>query len=198
MALLLFQITSLFTAIISIVLGGFVYYNRKSNVALLWFLTTFAISLWSVGLFGITISSNARVAILWDYLIVIGGGWVPVLFFHFVLKLLKKKYNLLLVVGYFVATLLTILNFLKEFRHGIDSVLLFKYWIIPGELYFVFPVLVSIYVLLSLYFLIKTTLTVEGAERQQVKYVLIAAIVGFGGGMTNFFPLFGMYPYGNS
>lgn len=37
----------------------------------------------------------------------------------------------------------------------------------------------------------------EGLKKRQILYILLAAIIGFSGGMTNFLPqLFNIYPFG--
>src|SRR5207245_2616982 len=85
-------------------------------------------------------------------------------------------------------------GFMQEVRHF--------YWgyylkAETGEALFGIPFgVIVVYAISRLYRAISSS---TGDRRNQLEYLLIGAIVGFGSGVTNFLPLYGvaMYPIGN-
>lgn len=73
------------------------------------------------------------------------------------------------------------------------------FWIEPGEWYFLFPLFFAGLVLYSIYLLAHQYHQTIGTQlKQQIKYQLLGALIGFGGGLTNFLPqLFDIFPFGN-
>ena len=74
------------------------------------------------------------------------------------------------------------------------------YWINPGPLYVLFPLFFGIAALVFLYILGREASAPENSalRRSRALSLAIAGFLGFGGGVTNFFPqLFNIYPFGN-
>lgn len=197
-----FQVSCLITTIISF-FGGFAVFfnNRKEKINIFWFLSSISISIWSIGLFGVVYSNNYLSALFWQHILDIGGIFIPVFYFVFILYFLNNEveYKLFKKISYLISFVLFVLSFTKLFKVGMLYVNAFNYWINPGLLYFIFPLYFIFYLLFSFYLLFKTyKKTSDYNLKNQIKYIFIAQIIGFGGGITNFFPqLFNIYPFGN-
>jgi len=190
------------TAAVSLFLGVFVYFNgEKTRLNFSWLLNSIAISLWSVGLFGVVSSNTKPAAWFWQHILDIGGICVPILFFNFVLYLVKKekKIMFLQIFSFVTGTVLITLSFTDFFKTGVSPKFGINHWIDPGKLYFIFPLFFIFFVLASAFILIKEYRGTDDRNfKRQLLYMLIAQLFGFGGGLTDFFPqLFNVYPFGN-
>jgi signal transduction histidine kinase len=197
-----FEISCLITSLVSFLFGTFTFLNnKKEKLNQLWLGVSISTGLWSLGLFGVVYSNNYYDAWFWQHILDASAILIPVFFLTFVFYLLKiqKEYKKRLFVFWFLAILLFILSFTGLFKKGMSFKMGFNYWIDPGPLYFLFPLIFFLYVLQSLFLLFKINKkTNDIILKRQIKYVALSQIVGFGGGATNFFPqLFNVYPFGN-
>ncbi len=195
-----FQISTLITAFVGFFFGVLVYSReKKSKTNLFWLLTSIAISAWSIGLFGVVFSEKKESAWFWQYVLDIGGIATPILYFNFVLFLIKKKAYKTRAFSFLIGVILVILNFTDLFKKGVSSKFGLNYWIDPGPLYFLFPAFFIFFVISTTFYIIKKhKRTSEKIVKKQLEYLLFAQLFGFGGGFTNFFPqLFNVYPFGN-
>lgn len=197
----IFGLSSLLTGILSLIIGIFVIgKNTKSLLNKSWFLVSISASLWAFGLCGVIESTKIEVALFFQYILDIGGIFIPIFFFLFVLVLLenyryyKKFYNIVFLFG----IILSFISFTTYFKKGVAPLFEFNFWIVPGPLYFIFPLFFSILVIYSVYLMFAHYKRLVGIKKQQVIYILLTALIGFGGGTTNFFPqLLHTYPFGN-
>jgi len=197
-----FQISALITSLSSFVFSFFVFFNnKKEKVSIFWFLSSFFIGLWSLGLLGVVLSENYSSAWVWQNILDISGILVPVFYINFIIYLLKSelKYKKIKIISWILGFLLLILSFSNLFKSGLISQAGFHFWIQPGAFYFLFPLLFAFLVTYSFILLFKEyKLTKDETLKMQIKYITFAQIFGFGGGVTNFFPqLFNVYPFGN-
>ena len=200
----LFAVSSLVTATISLSSGLFVYLkNRKRFLNKISALLMLSIAVWSFGLANLAVAPNELKGLFWDRFLYFGSLFIPSLFFHFTLTFigLLKERKKLLIVAYIFSFLFLILNFTPLFRAGMISAraLHFNYLPKPGPVYPFFPLMFLFYISYSLYLMFKTYRITTGVARNQIKYVLLSAIIGFGGGSTTFLPAFGIKasPVGN-
>ena len=197
-----FQVSTLITAAVSLFLGIFVYWNgEKTKLNFSWLITSVFISLWSIGLFGVVVSSSTTTAWFWQYILDIGGICVPVAYFNFLLYLEKKDKKLLTfrVLSIAAGVALIILNFTNLFKTGVSPKFGLNFWIDPGKLYFLFPFYFASLVVVSFFFVLKEYRSATDInQKRRLMYILMAQVFGFGGGLTDFFPqLFHIYPFGN-
>jgi len=193
----LFAVSSLLTATVSLCSGLFVYgKNRKRFLNKIFALFMFSIAVWSFGLANLAVSPNELKGLFWDRFLYFGSLFIPSLFFHFILTFLglQKERKKLLIVAYIFSFLFLLLNFTPLFRVAMISApaLHFNYLPKPGLVYPIFPLTFLFYVGYSLYLLSKRYQVTSGVTRNQIKYVLISAAIGFGGGCTTFLPAFGI------
>lgn len=196
-----FGLSSLITSILSLFIGIFVISkNKKSILNMSWFGVSFSTSLWSIGLFGVVFFEKYSIALFFQYVLDFSAVFIPVFFFLFVLALLdiyrginKNIFRIFLFFG----SILSLLSLTKLFKLGISPKFGFRHWIDPGVIYPIFPLFFGVLVFLSMYLILKNYKKLKGLKKQQAVYVLITALIGFGGGITNFFPqLINTYPFG--
>ncbi|MBU1202967.1 hypothetical protein KKH39_02925 [Patescibacteria group bacterium] len=195
-----FAFSSLVTSIWSFVLASFVFIKNKNRSSILWARTSVSIGFWSMGLFGVTFFKNYQYAYLSQIILDIGAIFLPVFFVDFVANLTEEgnKYKKFIRFNYIFAIFLSLFSLTPYFKTGLKSVFNFEYWINPGPLYFVFPVFFMVLAIFSVFLLISNRKMSLGLKRQQIKYVLYSAFIGFGGGAFNFLPQFShIYPIGN-
>jgi len=175
--------------------------NHQSHIAVLYFLHTMAVGIWGMGLFLLFIVKNETQAIYSNYILNIGASLIPILFFHFVSAFLLrvKKDKILIITGYIVAFIFVILTFIPPLLiGGVSEKTSFRFWIDSGTFYLPFVVYFWFFVLIAVYLLIKGYKSSDGLIKKKIFYILLAVIIGFGGGGTNFLPqLFNVFPFGH-
>lgn len=179
---------------------GFVIYesDRRSPTNRAWLILSAAIAFWGLGLYGTTSSNRESFAMLWQYLVDVSGIFIPVAFLYFTLALTKTTRKWLLRLSFAIACLLTIVSFSPYFKTGMVLRYGF-YWIQPGQYYILFPLFFSAVVIISLYLLARAYRLSQGLLfKGQIRNTILAGAIGFGGGVTNFFPqVINVYPFGN-
>lgn len=197
----LFALSSLSVFFASIVFAFFLYLDNpvsKKNRA--WLALSASIALWSLGLFGVTNAASAEAALLWQYLLDTAGIFIPVLLVSFVLTFLNKNMAVVRIFLWGLGILLALLSITPLFKLGVaKSATLGFFWIVPGPYYILFPMFFFSGVLLAEFYLIREyRKTTDAILRGQIKYQILAAVLGVSGGATNFFPqFFDVYPFGN-
>ena len=195
----LFEISSAIVFFSSLGFGLYVYSrNRQSKLNKSWFAFSASVAIWSVSLYGVTSSSTSSQAMIWQYFLDVAGIFVPILYFYFISNLLGLKNKIRRWFALLAGILLTILSFTSLFKLGVANKFEF-FWVNPGQLYFLFPLLFVFLILCSIFELIRSYReTTDNNLKQQIKYQLLGAAIGFSGGVTNFLPqLFDVYPFGN-
>jgi signal transduction histidine kinase len=73
------------------------------------------------------------------------------------------------------------------------------FWIDPGQYYLIFPVFFAVVTAISLTLLIQDYIkSQDPLFKAQIRNTLLAGLIGFSGGITNFFPqVINIYPFGN-
>lgn len=197
-----FSISSLFTAVASFFFGLFVLAkNYRSELNKNWFYVCLYTGFWSLGLWGVVSMHDSVHAMRFQYVLDMSAILIPVFYFRFTLFLLdiEREKRKLLALAYCLSFGLIIMSFTPLFKTGLTTPGHgLNYWIVPGRLYFIFPVYYSVLVLYSLFLLVSNLPKQQGNVRNQIRYILAAGLIGFGAGATNFFPqIMGVYPFGN-
>jgi len=191
------------TAILSLTLGAFVYYRgRKSIINLSFALMSLSIFVWSFGVSREIVAQNIQIGLFWNRFLYIGAISIPVFFLHFVLSLLNLHVakRRLLVVAYLITLIFWVLDFTPLFVKGVVPKGSFNYASEPGLVYPFFLAFFFLCVSYSHYSMIKVYHTSSGLKRNQIKYLLVATLIAFFGGATNFLLVFSLIktpPLGN-
>lgn len=178
--------------------------NYRNRFNQLFFLMTLAIALWSFSYWQWLLSSDETIALLWVRVLSIGSLFIPVFYFHWILHLLglleqKKNINLLR-LAYLAAIAIAVFSFSQLFIKGVGQKLFFPFWPEPGFFYTLYLVFIySGLVAYSLFLLYRGYRSSNNEKKGQIFYVILGSILGFGGGLTNFFLWYDIpiAPYGN-
>ncbi|MEK6679513.1 MAG: ATP-binding protein [Nitrospirota bacterium] len=118
----------------------------------------------------------------------IGVIFMPPLFTHFVLSLLSKKMNKILLAGnYLLSVFLAATVYSSLFAKEGGASPPFAYWLLPGHLFHIHLIHFGINILYSEYLMFNFIKQSQGMFRNQVIYLFFGTVIGFLAGMTNYF-----------
>jgi len=157
-----------------------------------------SISLWNWSLFARDLAYEKTTALFFVRLCYVGAIFIPALFFHFVSSLLKLEKNRLILAFYGLSLTFLIFNFTPLFIKDVGPILSFRYYGVPGAAYPFYAASFIGIIGYSHYVLAKYLRKSEGQTRNQIRYLLLAAIIGFLGGVSTFLPNFNIevFPFG--
>jgi hypothetical protein len=190
-----YRTTSLITAIISISLGVFVFSkNTKSTINRTWLALSCCVSVWSFGIFALHGSSDATRALFWIHFMYVGAIFVPPFFLHLIFSLLEEKRSTrdirILIIFYSIGIIFLISNLSGAmFVKGVKPTLGFKYFTDPGVLFPSYGMFFLGTATYALFKIIKVYPSVSGVKRNQLKYIFITTIAGFGGALSTMLPM---------
>ncbi|MFA6217612.1 MAG: ATP-binding protein [Candidatus Omnitrophota bacterium] len=198
----IFAVSGLINAVSILVLGTFVYFNNKTRELNIRYASfCFFVAFWSFCYFLWQIAEDKNTALFWVRCLIGGAIFIPICFLHFVLLLLDiyESNKKVVRVGYLVFFFFFLTDFTPWFVNDVQQKMFFKFWPVPGPLFSVFLLIWLWYCIYPCYLLIKNYRNFAGLKRQQVKYVLLSILIGYGGGSTNYFLWYDIHipPYGN-
>lgn len=201
----LLSISGLINAITSLTFGFLVIAkNWRSRSNQIFFLMTLNVAAWGFGYWQWHKAENYDTALslvrFLDYVSML----IPVLFFHWVLLYTRnnKGFNIVLLVLLYLFDFVS-LFFVNTplFISHLEKILTLPFWPILGPIYsFHFFAVYSGMGLYSFYILLKTyRKETDQIEQGKLRFVLLGAATGFGGGLTNYPISYGipLLPYGN-
>ncbi len=193
------------TSLLTFALGIYIAVSsQRSRSNTLWLVFTFFIAVWSFGFGMMGLSRDPGTALLWIKVQNGAAVFIPVAFLHFILTYLgtlTRPKQKVIAAGYLVGLALLAATF-AGWIFDVQFAPFGLYYTTPGRVTFLY----LLHVLVFYTFLIwafsemiakyRTTLLLE--ERQRIKYLFLASVIGFAGGTTAFLPEFGLrvYPYG--
>ncbi len=146
-------------------------------------------------------ATNPISSIFWWRIAEIGVIFIPVLLTHFVISVLKLKRKLLLIIFYLATLSFLYCNiftnyFINELYFAFNQF----YYILATPLYSIF---IGVFVLSVIYILFelgKSYRNTSGIIKSQVKYLFLAFLIGFSGGVSSYFPVYRIeiYPIWNA
>jgi len=184
------------------ILGVLVFLRKKSELNKIFMLLCVAIGLWNIHEFGLYIAPHRLFAIYWARIFGLGLMLIPAVFLHFVMTFTggttrKAKW---IVFGSYLIGLAFVILFCTGLLVNDYFYVISQYFPRPTKiynLYIIFFMLVVGYGILRIF--IKYQETNQSLQRIQHKFFLIAVLLAFGIGTTNFLVSFGvrMYPIGH-
>ncbi len=169
-------------------LGTFVFSkNRRGIQNITYFALSLSIALYSFGYFIWQFANDEAFALFWFRILVVGIILINVTYLHFVfafLGILERKRKFL-IACYIVNFIFILLNFSSVLyvrlvpRYGLG------FWPIPTNFFHGYLSFWFFQLFYGFNFLLKGYRKASGFKREQIRYFLAAAIVGFFGGATN-------------
>lgn len=183
------SLPSLICGMVCAALGIWIYTHDRKNAKYRSFaLLAFAIAIWCVHLFGLTVAPDELFAMSWTRIFAVGMFFLPACFLHFVLLLAKAggaRVRVFLGAAYGLGAFFTVLHwsgqFVTEFVQGKVMYLprpTIAYW--SYMLYFGVTVGSALVILAHRFRQEKSP-----AERKHLGSIILAVIVGAGVGSTN-------------
>ena len=199
----IFALSGFINGIAAIIFGSFIYFKNPKKLTNKTFgLLTLSLAVWSLSYGFWHISREKEMALFWIRFFSIGSAFIPITFLHWVLSILdiQKKRRLIIIGGYIFAIVLFFFNSSSLYIKNVTPQLSFLWWPEPGILYHLYLIFGYIGMTgYACYELLKVYKNSIGYKHEQIKYILLAMLIGFGGGITNFPLWYGIpfYPYGN-
>ncbi|HRY60352.1 MAG TPA: ATP-binding protein [Patescibacteria group bacterium] len=187
---LYFAFTGLFNAIVSTLLGIFVFFNNsKNNINRSFALFCLFFTMWSAAYIFWPLSQNAEGTLLSFRLLHIGAAYVSVAYLHFVCNFLDvyKQKKVIVIIGYILASILVPFIFTPYFIADMVPIFSMRFWAVPGILYHFYLVHFFGYFAYSSYLLFKSYKKLLGVKKVQILYILVGFVLAFFGGSTNYF-----------
>jgi signal transduction histidine kinase len=200
----LFAASGLINGLIAISFGILVIAkNWRERANQLFFLMTISLAIWSLSYWQWLSANEYNAALFWVRILSLGSLFIPVFFFHWVITFLKRDgvHKIIALFLYLAAIAISATASTQFFIAGLEKKSFFNFWPNSGlayDIYFSYIyvglIIYSIFVLVYSYYTNK-----EEKKRGQILFIIIGALLGFGGGLTNF-PLWwgiNIPPYGN-
>jgi signal transduction histidine kinase len=156
----------------------------------------FSISLavWCFGQFMGGISEGKEMVLFWTRVGMGGAVFLPLFFAHFIVSLVgqEKKHRLILGTIYAVAFVFFVLLFTPYFIPDVKPVPGFSYYPEAGIVYPFFALFVLICFIYGFFMLFSSYFNSDKERKVQISFVIFASVIGFLGGITAFFPVWGI------
>jgi signal transduction histidine kinase len=196
-----FGLSGLINGIGALSFGLLIFHkNRRELINRIFFLLMCSIAVWSFSYWHwLSNSKTLEQALFWVRILSIGSLFIPVFYFHWVLLLLKEKKTKFLIFVYLLAFIFLLFSFSDLFIKTVRGKSGFLFWPDPGILYNIYLGFIYVgIVLYSLYLLYKKFIN-DKESRGRIFYVILGSVLGFGGGIFNFFLWYDIpiKPYGN-
>ncbi len=183
------------TAAASVTLGLFVCLRDPKKLPnLMLGLLCLAIGGWCGGQFFGGVSLTKAQVLFWTRFNLASAVLIPVCFFCFISAFTKSfsRDRAVLALATAGALCLLLADLTPWFVADVAPNSGFRYYPVPGPAYPYFTAYLLGLFLAAFYKLAAFLRASRGAEANQAKYILFASLVGFGGGVTAFFPVFGL------
>jgi len=196
-----FSFGGLVNGLSAALLGLFVFSRKPHDIRhQTYAIFCFCLTVWSYSYFRWLISDNASDALLWSRVLMAGAIFIPPTAFHHLVRLLDKKISHIFIAGnYVVAMVLFCGNWDNWIVTGVAPRGPFAYWPVPGPLFHLHVAQLAGLALLGLGILLRELPRADGLKRNQIRFLIVAEIVGWSGGATNYPLWYGIpiLPYGN-
>lgn len=199
----IFAISGFVNGISALFFGLIVFLNNPKKLVNKTFgLMTFSLAIWSFAYGLWQLAQDKESALIYTRILSIGSTFIPIFFLHWIFALLnlQEKRKTVLALGYILTLIFLSFSLTPLYVKDVIPRLSFLWWPQAGIVYnfylaFGYGGLIGY----AGYELIRIYKKTEGHLKEQIKYILLAVVIGFGGGATNFPLWYGVSlpPYGN-
>lgn len=187
----LYTITTGVTSLLCFLVGYLAYQqDKKSLLHKKWFIFCSSVAIWSFGYF-LTLTEwfSYFTSLYCSRVSHAFGAFIPILFFDFVSIQVKEKerYKKFITIGYYISAIMFICCLTPFVVKNIIPKMNIKYYPEGGVLYPVYALLYYVYAGYGIYRMYYTIRHADRITANKIKYFLVSAIIGFGGGVSLFF-----------
>lgn len=182
------------TAILSLVLGGLIFYkNYEKPINRTFFLLSVCLFFWTIG-FSLEICATTKSeALIWNKILYAAAIFIPVLFFQLTANIVGRRKNFYYTIIFFYtfAIFLSFLNFTPFFTADLLPKGQFRYITVPGWGYYIYLVNYCTCFSLGLIILISSIFKErEPKKRIHLYLVLMASIIAILGASSTYILIF--------
>ena len=188
--------SGLLSGIAAIIFGLFVYLkNKQSVVNKSYALLSLSIAIWGLAYYFWPLADNKQQAFISFQILHIGAIFAAPSFLWFILSLLDlhKRFKKIIIFSYLISIFFIIIDPTALFIKDMVPMYIFHYWAIPGPGYHFYLMFWFACIFFAWFHLVKEYKLSTGIKRNQLKYVLIASLLGFLGAATNYLPWYKIY-----
>lgn len=160
--------------------------GRRDSLNLRFGVFAFTIGSWSAAYFFWQLSSDAVAALFFARVLMVFASFLPVAFLHFIIELCGETRRWHIRGGYGLAAVLAALSFTPLMVDRVEPTMAFPHWPKAGPVYWVYLLSFLLATIEAGRLLITHQRHASGMRATQLRNILLASIVGFGGGATNF------------
>ncbi|OGC10916.1 hypothetical protein A3K48_00005 [candidate division WOR-1 bacterium RIFOXYA12_FULL_52_29] len=188
-------ISILVVALSSFLLGlAALFFGKEKVVNLTLAMLSLSIGVWCFGQFMGAIVPGREEVLFWTRLNIGGAVLIPFFFLCFSVAFTGKlpKEKSLIGAALLLAAAFLLFDLTRYFVADVAPIFGLRYYPVAGIVYPYFGIYVIVLFAIGFTKLVKQLQVTVGEARNQVKYVLLASLIGFLGGMTAFFPILGL------
>ncbi|MFA5369155.1 MAG: HD domain-containing phosphohydrolase [Candidatus Omnitrophota bacterium] len=185
---------SVFTLVITLLLGSLIYFRgRRGEIVRSYYLLMLSIAEFSLCTLLFCLFNDKDYALFFARVSYIGVSFVPIFYFHFIVKLLglTGKSRKALSAGYTIAVIFSCLSFTPLIVKSVSFKLGLNFND-PGILHPVFMLFFAALPIYAHYLMHKSFGKLSDIGKRQMKYVTIAGVCGLSGGSLMFFTIYGI------
>ena len=184
-----YPLSALVNAITSVILGLFILSkNRRDIKYVTYALFCLSIVIWSSFYFAWLTTNNIKLALFYSRALMAGATFIPIFYLHHICSLLNqvKKRKKIIISAYLFGALTLLLDLTPYYIANVKPRLSFKFWPSATPLFTLFLIMWGAIVIYGAYLIWVSYKNAYGIEKNRLRYVLIATVIGWGGGATNF------------
>ena len=184
-----YPVSGLINALTSIILGIFVLSrDRRSIIYITYSLFCLSIAVWSGFYFAWLTTDSIALALLYSRSLMAGAIFIPIFYLHHICSLLNQvnKRKKIILMAYLFGIMSLACVFTPYYIPNVVPRMSFKFWPTAGPLFSVFLSVWGLIVIYGAYLIWLSYKKAYGLEKNRLRYVLIATVVGWVGGATNY------------
>ncbi|MBP8117095.1 MAG: hypothetical protein KAY09_05120, partial [Nitrospira sp.] len=181
--------SALVNALAATGLGMFVYFRDPAAPRnRIYGLYCLSIAFWSIFYCGWQLTDSRELALSLLRLVMAGAALIPILYFHHTVTFLDiaAGHAKALKIGYGLAALFLLVDTTSWLVAGVHPAMSFAFWPVPGPFFHPFLAYFLWYVVYATSLVGVALRDANGIRRHQYAYMLVASIIGYVGGATNF------------
>jgi len=161
-------------------------------------LLNFNVGIWSLAIFLKELFGDPNLGLFMVRVVYGAAIFIPAIFFHFINVITGENNKKRILFCYIISLTFLMFDFTPLLIKDVRPILSFKHYGIPGILFPIFFISFILIIGYAHFILIRYFRHSHGQTRNQIKYLLLATVIGFLGGGTTFLPNFSLeiFPFG--